>query len=146
MSFQRSARAAKVRFIACFTVFFDYFFQLCQSCSFSHWNIDLDFTEARDSEWQWHQLGHMQVCTSLQTDIHASTPPLSYSIPVISLFQLISKHKTHTKQLFLIKKQTLFSHNSRITCTHVNINKTTASGGLVMNQSHIFYGDAYWSW
>ena len=24
---------------------------------------NLDFTEARDSEWQWHQLGHMQVCT-----------------------------------------------------------------------------------
>ena len=37
---------------------------------------DLDFTEARDSEWQWHQLGHMQVCTLLQTDNHASTPPL----------------------------------------------------------------------
>jgi len=33
-----------------------------------------DFTETRDSEWQWHQLGHMQVCTSLQTDNHASTP------------------------------------------------------------------------
>jgi len=32
----------------------------------------LDFTEARDSEWQWHQLGHMQVCTSLQTDNHAT--------------------------------------------------------------------------
>ena len=27
---------------------------------------NLDFTEARDSEWQWHQLGHMQVCISLQ--------------------------------------------------------------------------------
>ena len=26
---------------------------------------NLDFTEARDSEWHWHQLGHMQVCTSL---------------------------------------------------------------------------------
>ena len=39
---------------------------------------DLDFTEARDSEWQWHQLDHMQVCTSLQTDNHASTPPLSF--------------------------------------------------------------------
>ena len=38
----------------------------------------LDFTEATDSEWQWHQLGHMQVCTSLQTDNHASTPPLSF--------------------------------------------------------------------
>jgi len=39
---------------------------------------DLDFTEARDSEWQWHQLGHMQVGTSLQADNHASTPPLSF--------------------------------------------------------------------
>jgi len=39
---------------------------------------NLDFTDARDSEWQWHQLGHMQVCTSLQTDNHASTPPLSF--------------------------------------------------------------------
>jgi len=106
---------------------------------------NLDFTEARDSEWQWHQrgicksaprsrqitmpaphhsvftgrmpflppnqqrqstegtyrdrkvkpiwillmqetvsvavaymLGYMQVCTSLQTDNHASTPPLSF--------------------------------------------------------------------
>ena len=38
---------------------------------------NLDFTEARDSEWQWHQLGSMQVCTSLQTDNHASTPALS---------------------------------------------------------------------
>ena len=38
----------------------------------------LDFTEARDSEWKWHQLDHMQVCTSLQTDNHASTPPLSF--------------------------------------------------------------------
>jgi len=39
---------------------------------------NLDFTEARDNEWQWQQLGHMQVCTSLQTDNHASTPPLSF--------------------------------------------------------------------
>jgi len=40
--------------------------------------INLDFTEARDSEWQWHQLSHMQVCTSLQTDNHANTSPLSF--------------------------------------------------------------------
>jgi len=33
---------------------------------------NLDFTEARDSEWQWHQLSHMQ------TDNHASTPPLGF--------------------------------------------------------------------
>jgi len=43
---------------------------------------NLDFIEARDSEWQWHQqwhqLGHMQVCTSLQTDNHVNTSPLSF--------------------------------------------------------------------
>jgi len=39
---------------------------------------NLDFTGARDSEWQWHQLGNMQVCTSLQTDNHASTSLLSF--------------------------------------------------------------------
>ena len=38
----------------------------------------LDFTEATHSEWQWHPLGHMQVCTLLQTDNHASTQPLSF--------------------------------------------------------------------
>ena len=38
----------------------------------------LDFTEARDIEWQWHPLGHMQVCTSLQADNHATSPPLSF--------------------------------------------------------------------
>ena len=39
---------------------------------------NLDFTEARDSERQWHQPGHMQVCTSLQTDNHANTSLLSF--------------------------------------------------------------------
>jgi len=39
---------------------------------------NLDFTEAIGSEWQWHQLGHMQVCILLQTDNHASTPPLKF--------------------------------------------------------------------
>jgi len=39
---------------------------------------NLDFTGARDSEWQWHQLGHMQVCTLLETDNHASTSLLSF--------------------------------------------------------------------
>jgi len=34
--------------------------------------------QGADSEWQWHQLGHMQVCTLIQTDNHTSTPPLSF--------------------------------------------------------------------
>jgi len=32
--------------------------------------------------WQWHQLDHMEIiCTSLQTDNHASTSPLSFYRP-----------------------------------------------------------------
>ena len=40
---------------------------------------NLDFTEARDSEWQWHQLGHsdvLQYCLSIS----------KYSKNVINLF------------------------------------------------------------
>ena len=52
---------------------------LCQGTTrvsrFQKGKTSLDFTEARNDEWQWHQLGHMQVCTSLQTDNHTSTPP-----------------------------------------------------------------------
>ena len=49
---------------------------ITQVSQYQKGKTNLDFTEARDSEW--HQLGHMQVCTSLQTDNHASTPPLSF--------------------------------------------------------------------
>jgi len=57
---------------------------------------NLDFTEARDSEWQWHQLGHMQVCTALQTDSHASTPPLSFYRPG-------AQHPTRIRVLYCVK-------------------------------------------
>ena len=56
---------------------------------------NLDFTEARDSEQQWQQLGHMQVSTSLQTDNHASIPLLSFYRPdalpanVLSVFSIL---------------------------------------------------------
>ena len=60
---------------------------------------NLDFTEARDSECQWHPLGHMQVCTLLQTDNHASTPPPSFftgRMPFLPPNQ-VSKHWRHIK-------------------------------------------------
>ena len=44
---------------------------------------NLDITGARDSEWQWHQLGHMQVCTSLQTDNHATTQFFTGRMPFL---------------------------------------------------------------
>jgi len=48
--------------------------------SHSHpFNGPLSGTTRVNSEWQWHQLGHMQACTSLQTDNNASTQPLSFS-------------------------------------------------------------------
>jgi len=58
---------------------------LCYNTTRVSWyqkgETNLAFTEARDSEWQWHQLGHMQVCTLLQTDDHTSTRPLSFYRP-----------------------------------------------------------------
>jgi len=48
------------------------------SVGYQKGKTNLDFTEARDGEWQWHQLDHMHVCTLLQADNHASTPPLSF--------------------------------------------------------------------
>jgi len=56
--------------------------QQCQSTEgksqYQEGKTNMNFTEARDSEWQWHLLGHMQVCTLLQSDNHASTQPLSF--------------------------------------------------------------------
>jgi len=67
---------------------------------------NLDFTAARDSEGQWHQLGHMQVCTSLQTDNHASTPSLSFFtgrmpflLPNHSIKALKARHNNNNYRL-----------------------------------------------
>ena len=62
---------------------------------------NLDFTGARDSEWMWHQLGHMQACTSLQTDNHANTPPLVFYRPdaLPAAQPTASKHWRHPLNL-----------------------------------------------
>ena len=54
------------------------FSRTTQVSRYQQGKTNLDLTEAREGEWQWLQLGHVQVCTSLQTDNHASTPPLSF--------------------------------------------------------------------
>jgi len=76
---------------------------------------NLDFTGAKDSEWQWHQLGHMQVCTSLQTDNHASTPPLSFYRPdaLPAAQPTASKHWRHNTRKpnpLTLLPLTCFSH------------------------------------
>jgi len=58
------------------------FFGTTQVSRYQKGKTNQDFTEATDNEWQWHQLGHyMQVCTSLQTDNHTSTPPFCFYRP-----------------------------------------------------------------
>ena len=54
---------------------------------------NLDFTDARDSEWQWHQLGYMQVCTSLQVDNH--TAQFSGRMPFLSPMNSVKALKAY---------------------------------------------------
>jgi len=59
---------------------------------------NLDFTKARDSEWQWNPLGHMQVCTSLQTDNHASSNFLmvrALNRPILHCRTKLCKDRSH---------------------------------------------------
>ena len=58
---------------------------------------NVDFTEARDSEWQWHQLGHMQVCTSLQTTTPAPHHSVFYRPDALPAVQ--STASKHWRQL-----------------------------------------------
>jgi len=62
-----------------------------------------EFTGARDSEWQWQKLGHMQIYTFIQTHSHASIPPSSFlqagcpsCCPTNSSKALKAIHNTHT--------------------------------------------------
>ena len=91
---------------------------------------NLDFTEARDSEWQWHQLGHMQVCTSLQTDNHTSTPSLSFLLAGCP-----SCHPTNS--IKALKADEAWTHtviSTTLRCldtdTRINLRERPESGGM----------------
>ena len=85
---------------------------------------NMDFSEARDSKWQWHQLGHMQVCTSLQTDNHASTPPLSFFtgrmpfLPPNQQHQTTEGNKAIWMQLLYGEYWFKFTHWQRLSINH----------------------------
>ena len=70
---------------------------------------NLDFTEARDSEWQWHQLGCMQLCILLQTDNPSRTQPLSFlqagcpfCCPTNSVKALVMHYKSNFAKNFTV--------------------------------------------
>ena len=104
---------------------------------------NLDFTEARDSEWQWHQLGHTQVCMSLQTDNHASTPPLSllqarYSScrPTNSVRAL--KEISNWSKIFQTKRANGTQHGKNcITCLCASRNGNQPTGYNIITNSHV---------
>jgi len=78
---------------------------------------NLDFTEARDREWQWHQLGHMQVCTLLQTDNHHSVFYRPDALPAIQ--PTVSKHRRQiSKKNYSPKEKTQQKHlhTNRVFC------------------------------
>ena len=69
---------------------------------------NLNFTEARDSEWQWHQLGRTQVCTSLQTDNHASNQSINQrEICRAPLYKM--SRSANSSQWYARSKSTLLS-------------------------------------
>jgi len=78
---------------------------------------NLDFTEARDSEWQRHQLGRMQVCTSLQTDNHASNPPLSFLTVRMPFLPPNQQRQSTEGQPSSEQKNNVFSCNETIAIT-----------------------------
>jgi len=65
-------------------------------------------------EWQWHQLGHMQVCTSLKTDYHTNTPPLSFYRPnaLPAAQPTASKHGRH-KALKALLNNAIITKNTK---------------------------------
>ena len=77
---------------------------------------NLDFSEARDSEWQWHQLGHMQVCILLQTDNHTSISPLFFYRPDA----LPAAQPTASKQISALRNlPTVPQHLSTVFIPHL---------------------------
>jgi len=77
---------------------------------------NLDCTEARDSEWQWHQLGHMQVCISLQTDNRAGTPPLKFFTGRMPFLPPTQQHQSTESKKKLLQNE----HNENFS---INYNK-----------------------
>jgi len=99
---------------------------------------NLDFTVARDSEWQWHQLGHMPICTLLQTDNHANTPPVSFFATSQHYFVIFKKFCTVFVESFCLCR--LAPHNSRLFMVMFGIaNGPLALATYIFRNSLVFH-------
>jgi len=90
---------------------------------------NLDFTEARDSEWEWHQLGPMQVCTLLQTNNHTSTQPLCFleaGCPSCCPTNSVKALKAKTGWIYVINTQEIKSRAQK-SISSINTSSQTFS-------------------
>ena len=100
---------------------------------------NLDFTEARDSEWQWHQLGHMQICTLLQTNDHASTPLLSF----LQAGCPSCRPTNSVKALKANIKHKIQQHNTyQILKCEYSVSTLTLLAGHQKSKLHMWYGSS----
>jgi len=90
----------------------------------------------RDSEWQWHQLGHMQICTLPQTDNHASTPPLSfYRLDALPATQPAASNKMQFIYIMFFNLHDLPNDNTTYTHTFNGL-FFQVEQGLTSHQTH----------
>ena len=114
---------------------------------------NLDFTEARDSEWQWHQQGCIQVCNSLQTENHASTPPLRFlqarclsCHPTNGVKALKAKEKyiTNVKTVVGVILKGKVNKNVLSRCLTVNFKLAAYAWGVCLSNSVLACGIINW--
>ena len=77
------------------------------------------------SEWQWYQLDHMQVCTLLQTDNHASTSPLTFftgRMPFLPPNQQRQSTEGKDKDYITMSQSFLWATRTKKCIQHKNVN------------------------
>ena len=97
--------------------FNDHFSGTTRVSRYQKGNTNLDFSEARDSELQCHQLGCMQVCTSHQRHDHATTQFFTGWMPFLSPNQ--QRQSTEGTEAGICRLQSYINFSAwHITCTH----------------------------
>ena len=97
--------------------------------------------------WQWQQVNHMQImCTSFQTDNHASTSPLSFYRP----YALLATQPTASKQwkqckarkAFQVTCQSLFASQAATRVIKNNYNSRSGENLMTkMGEFHKLFTD-----
>jgi len=87
-------------------------------------------------DWQWHQLGHMQVCTSLQTDNHASTPPLSFFTGRMPFLQPNQQRQSTEQPVSVCLSQV----SVLLKCRDMQCLSTRRAAGQITSRTHQCYG------